>query len=68
VIPRISIRLVLYTDLGPAGFRLERGTSLPVDRFDFDDTPEGRIQAEDARAQMQPYCDKFHAPKSGKKL
>lgn len=63
MIPRISLRLALYTDFGPAGIRLRRGTPLPVSRFDFPDTPEGRKEAEIAQEQMQQYVDRYHVPK-----
>lgn len=67
-LPTISIRLILWTDRGPVGGRLERGTPLPTYDFNFDDTPEGREKAELARRQMQEYVDKYNVPKSGKKL
>jgi hypothetical protein len=56
--PKISIRLVLYTDLGPAGWRLERERPLPVERFDFDDTEQGRAEAEKAREALQGYLER----------
>ncbi len=61
--PQISIRLALFTDIGPAGTRLERLHPLPTYKFNFDDTPEGRQQAELARQQLQEYVNKYHVPK-----
>lgn len=63
----ISVRLVLFTDHGIAGHRLERGAALPIRTFDFDDTKEGRRQATEAAELLQDYCDKHHAePRNGR--
>jgi len=56
----ISIRLCLFTQWGGAGHRLRRSEPLPVASFDFPDTPLGREQAEEARKQLQRYCDENH--------
>lgn len=64
-LPRVSIRLALYTELGPAGFRLQREMPLPC-ALNFPDTPQGRAEAEEARRALQAYIDKYHAPRSSK--
>ena len=58
--PRISIRLTLHTELGPVGTRIQRGPALPTYQFVFPDTPQGRKEAEAARAELQAYVDKNH--------
>jgi hypothetical protein len=57
---RVFIRLALHTDLGTAGFRLEREMPLPIEAFDFPDTPQGRADAEEARRKLQSYIDTHH--------
>jgi len=64
MIPKISIRLALFTDHGLCGDRLERGIPLPTHTFTFDDTEEGRRKAELSRQQLQEYVDRYHIPKS----
>ena len=58
---RVCIRLALYTDFGPAGFRLQREMPLPIDAFDFPDTEQGRADAQEAGRQLQAYIDTHHA-------
>ena len=66
--PMISIRLALFTDLGPCGGRLERVLPLPTYEFSFEDSAAGRERAELARRQLQAYVDKYHVSKHGKRL
>jgi hypothetical protein len=63
---KIELRLQLWTPHGPAGGRLERAAPLPIKKFDFPDTPEGRIDAERARAHLQDYASKYIIPKAKK--
>ena len=56
--PQITIRLVLSTELGSVGGRLDRGGNFPELPTSFPDTGEGRIEAEKARDKFQEYVDK----------
>jgi hypothetical protein len=67
MIPKIQIRLSLFTEMGPAGMRLQRKIPLPISSFDFPDTPEGRSEAEIAREQLQNYVGKYHVPRREEK-
>lgn len=64
MLTKVEIRLALYTQTGPAGWRLERAAPLPIKQFDFPDTPDGRQAAEQAREHLADYVTKYHIPKS----
>ena len=64
----IAIELTLATPIGPAGHRLERAVPLPIKQFSFPDTPQGRIDAENAKVLLQNYVDKHITPESMKKI
>ena len=59
----IHIELTLCTPHGPAGSRLERSVPLPIQKFSFPDTPEGRVDAERARDLLQDYVNKHVIPR-----
>ena len=62
---QIEIRLALYSQFGPVGHRLEKEARMPKP-WDFPDTEEGRIEAEQQKAKLQEYCDR-HAENKGRK-
>lgn len=65
---KFHLRLVLFTEAGNiAGFRLQRGTPLPVDSFNFPDTEEGRAAAERAVKAMEDYMKKPESPPAKRK-
>lgn len=64
---KISLRVCLFTDLGPAGWRLEREAPLPIKEFSFPATEEGMADARTAQMLLQEYVTKNHAPKKSKK-
>jgi len=63
---KIELRLALYTNRGePAGFRLQKGQPLPIERFDFalDDLETAR----DHLVRLQAYIDGLEAKKAPKR-
>jgi hypothetical protein len=63
----ITIALTLMTPSGPAGGRLERSVPLPINKFSFPDTEEGRRDVERARELLQNYVNKHIVLKTSKK-
>ena len=59
----IHIELTLCTPHGPAGHRLERSVPLPITKFSFPDTPEGRDEAGRAKELLQNYVNKHVIPR-----
>lgn len=62
---KIELRLALYTSRGePAGFRLQKGPALPIERFDF--AMEDLDGAKDALVRLQKYIDDLELKKKPK--
>lgn len=51
----LSIRLVISTEFGPVGPRLERGEPLPSHQASYPNTPEGLAQAEHDMGRIEEY-------------
>lgn len=51
----LSIRLVICTELGPVGPRLERGEPLPAYQPTYENTPEGLAQAQHDMSRIDAY-------------
>ena len=63
----VEIRLVLFTPYGPAGARLRRGVPLPNNEvFDFPNTRDGRLAAEECRDKLNDYIKRHHGKKEKK--
>ena len=60
----ISIRLVLYTEMGPVGGRLALDEPLPDYPKSFPDTEQGRIDAEKTREMLQAYIERNDKPEN----
>lgn len=54
----IHIRLSLHTTFGPVGPRLERVIPMPRPPYDFDDTVEGRREAEAKKEEFERYFER----------
>lgn len=52
---QLSIRLVIYTEFGPVGSRLERGEPLPSYQPSYPNTPDGLSQAQDDMIRIDAY-------------
>jgi hypothetical protein len=64
----LSIRLTICFNDVPVGPRLERGSPvipLPHFKHTYNDTPDGREQAEAHMEAIQRYVDKYHAVRHG---
>lgn len=51
----LSIRLVICTEFGPVGPRLERGEPLPPHQQSYENTPEGLAQAKHDMGRIAEY-------------
>jgi hypothetical protein len=58
---QLSIRLVICTEFGPVGSRLERGEPLPSYQPDYPNTPEGLFHAEEDMGKIAIYLNRHKA-------
>jgi hypothetical protein len=59
----LSLRLCIWTDLGPIGPRLERGGALPPYERSYPDTDEGRKQATEDIKRIERYMQETQTKK-----